>query len=75
MRALVPDALGEWLPLAMADLMIAMLSMWGPCHAKREDILASWGIEPETDEEEKQRNIEAAFDRLENWGKHGTGGN
>ena len=76
---MVPDSLGEWLPTALADLMIAIMSMWGASETKRSDVLKSWGI-PATDEAEaeeaaNERQIEAAFKRLEKQGKHGKSSN
>lgn len=40
------DMLGEWLPLALADI----LSAW--CGSKRRDILASWGLHALFDRED-----------------------
>ena len=74
-RAMVPDALGEWLPAALADMLIAVLSMWGASQLRRSEVLRSWGIpateEQESDEAAEERKIEAVFDRLEKQGKHG----
>lgn len=41
-----PDMLGEWLPLALADI----LSAW--CGAKRPEILRGWGLDALADEAE-----------------------
>lgn len=41
-----PDMLGEWLPLALADI----LSAW--CGAKRPEILRGWGLDAMADEAE-----------------------
>ena len=68
-RAVVPDALGEWLPTALADLLIAMSSTWGPSKLRRSMILESWGLDATDakalEDEEATNQIERLFDKLE----------
>lgn len=69
LRAFAADAPGEWLPKALSDLLIAFLSIWGECKVKRSEVLESWGLSAEdmrrAEDDERNRNLEAAFDALE----------
>lgn len=46
-----PDMLGEWLPLALADI----LSAWQG--TRREDALRSWGLDAMADEIDNARTL------------------
>jgi len=38
------EVLGEWLPLALADILARLLTIWGG-EVDRSTILQSWGLE------------------------------
>jgi hexokinase len=38
------EVLGEWLPLALADILARLLTIWGG-EVERSTILQSWGLE------------------------------
>lgn len=38
------DALGEWLPLALADIMARLMTIFGG-EVPRRSVLAAWGLE------------------------------
>ena len=57
-----PDMLGEWLPLALADI----LSAW--CGARRTETLRSWGLSAMADRQDESEMADF-FDRLPDDGK------
>jgi hypothetical protein len=64
-----PDMLGEWLPLALADLLIGLASIFGRTTLKQSDVLKNWGLPTtESDEIEEQsriQNVDTFFDSME----------
>ena len=61
--------LGEWLPLALADLLIGLASIFGRTTLKQSDVLKNWGLPTtEADEIEEQsriQNVDTFFDAME----------
>lgn len=63
------DMLGEWLPLALADIVVVLASTWGKTELTRETLIAGWGLSTKTleaaNEAETERRINNLMDAME----------
>lgn len=62
-RALRPDILGLWLPVALADILSALLVSRGGRPPRLADIMASWGL-PSLADASRESDTAAALDAL-----------
>lgn len=53
--------MGEWLPLALADLLVGLASVWGKPGFGRAEALAAWGLRPP--EEDRPAGADPEGDR------------
>ncbi len=58
------EVIGEWLPLALADILARLLTIWGG-EVERSTILQSWGLEDSGETNAAKSDDPAGDDWLE----------